>query len=253
MITPGHLRTHRALLLFVLLLAFLLRVFHLGTESIWLDEAGSIRQAQLPFMEMIAATARDNFPPLHNVFLHFWIKLFGTSEGYGFQDRVRECIASGSKRIVIDLGRVARVDSSGVGILVSLLFSGYRARGGVVLASIPSNIKDLLRMQTVVGQNGRIWLRAPNLATLRLAMKAFRIIEDQAHTSKLTDRIHDMLQEEVAKLRSKPKAIEEESAVSDDQKEDETSEEVEEETVAVEEEEKEEKTETEDKSEDVSE
>ena len=84
-------------------------------------------------------------------------------------------------------------------------------------------------------------------------MKAFRIIEDQAHTSKLTDRIHDMLQEEVAKLRSKPKAIEEESAVSDDQKEDETSEEVEEETVAVEEEEKEEKTETEDKSEDVSE
>ena len=119
--------------------------------------------------------------------------------------------------------------------------------------SMINMIKDLLRMQTVVGQNGRIWLRAPNLATLRLAMKAFRIIEDQAHTSKLTDRIHDMLQEEVAKLRSKPKAIEEESAVSDDQKEDETSEEVEEETVAVEEEEKEEKTETEDKSEDVSE
>jgi uncharacterized membrane protein len=61
-------------------LALVLRIYNLGTESIWIDESVSIRQASLPFMDMIAATARDNYPPLHNVVLHYWMKLFGSSE-----------------------------------------------------------------------------------------------------------------------------------------------------------------------------
>ena len=32
------------------------------------------------FFEMLAATARDNYPPLHNIILHFTIALFGDSE-----------------------------------------------------------------------------------------------------------------------------------------------------------------------------
>jgi len=67
--------------------------------------------------------------------------------------------------------------------------------------SMINMIKDLLHIQTVVGQNGRIWIRASDIPTLRIAVKAFKMIEEQAHTSKLTDRIDLMLQEEKAKLK----------------------------------------------------
>ncbi|NWF95695.1 MAG: S1 RNA-binding domain-containing protein [Candidatus Thorarchaeota archaeon] len=67
--------------------------------------------------------------------------------------------------------------------------------------SMINMINDRLRIQTIVGQNGRIWIRAPDSATMRLAVRAFRMIEEQAHTSKLTDRVNAMLLEETARLR----------------------------------------------------
>ncbi|MBD3407902.1 MAG: RNA-binding protein [Candidatus Lokiarchaeota archaeon] len=66
--------------------------------------------------------------------------------------------------------------------------------------SMINMIKDLLGIQVVVAQNGRIWVRAKDITTTRLAIKAFRMIEEQAHTSKLTDRVKGMLEEELAKL-----------------------------------------------------
>jgi len=68
--------------------------------------------------------------------------------------------------------------------------------------SMINMINDHLRIDSVVGQNGRIWIKTSNVEKLRLAIKAFRMIEDQAHTSNLTDRINKMLAEEVAKLSS---------------------------------------------------
>ncbi|MGY5881562.1 MAG: exosome complex RNA-binding protein Rrp4 [Candidatus Thorarchaeota archaeon] len=66
--------------------------------------------------------------------------------------------------------------------------------------SMINMINDHLRIDTVVGQNGRIWIKSPDVERLRLAIKAFRMIEAQAHTSNLTDRINKILAEEVAKL-----------------------------------------------------
>jgi exosome complex component RRP4 len=94
-----------------------------------------------------------------------------------------------------------------------------KLEGGMVLEVSPAKIpriigrrgsminmvKDILRIHTVVGQNGKIWLRAPDIPTLRLAMHAFKTIEDQSHTLKLTDRIHAMLQEELKKLKGEDK------------------------------------------------
>ncbi|MCF2137410.1 MAG: exosome complex protein Rrp4 [Candidatus Thorarchaeota archaeon] len=74
--------------------------------------------------------------------------------------------------------------------------------------SMISMIKNRLRIQTVVGQNGRIWIRAPDTPTLRLAIKAFKMIEDQAHTSKLTDRVSAMLDEELAKIGGEEAPVE---------------------------------------------
>jgi anti-sigma B factor antagonist len=72
--------------------------------------------------------------------------LYGTTEGYAFQDQVRQTIADGPKKIVLDLGAVERIDSSGIGILAALMFSAYKAGGAFVLASLPPRIRDLLDM-----------------------------------------------------------------------------------------------------------
>ncbi|MFX1264102.1 MAG: exosome complex RNA-binding protein Rrp4 [Promethearchaeota archaeon] len=69
--------------------------------------------------------------------------------------------------------------------------------------SMINMIKDQTGIQTMVGQNGRIWIRAPNNDVLRLVIKAFKMIETQAHTSKLTDRVRQMLEEEMAEIRGK--------------------------------------------------
>jgi exosome complex component RRP4 len=67
--------------------------------------------------------------------------------------------------------------------------------------SMINMIQDILKIQTMVGQNGRIWIRTPNIEVMRLAIKAFKMIEAQAHTSKLTDRVKAMLEEEMANIR----------------------------------------------------
>jgi exosome complex component RRP4 len=67
--------------------------------------------------------------------------------------------------------------------------------------SMINMIQDILRIQTMVGQNGKIWIRASDTKVMRLAIKAFKMIETQAHTSKLTDRVKTMLEDEMAELR----------------------------------------------------
>ncbi len=90
-----------------------------------------------------------------------------------------------------------------------------KLRDGMILTVSPSKIpriigrkgsminmiKDKLRIHTIVGQNGRIWIKAPNTKILRIAIKAFKMIEREAHTSKLTDRVATMIDEELAKIR----------------------------------------------------
>ncbi|UCE11386.1 MAG: KH domain-containing protein [Candidatus Thorarchaeota archaeon] len=66
--------------------------------------------------------------------------------------------------------------------------------------SMINMIKDRLRIQTFVGQNGRIWIKAPGSSIMRIAVKAFKMIESEAHTSKLTDRVAAMIDEELAAI-----------------------------------------------------
>lgn len=78
--------------------------------------------------------------------------------------------------------------------------------------SMINMIKDKLRIEAVVAQNGKIWVRAPDAPTLDLAIKAFKMIEAQAHTSKLTERVGAMLDQELAEIKEKaPETIEVES------------------------------------------
>lgn len=71
--------------------------------------------------------------------------LFGSVEGYAFQDEVREKIASGAAgNVVVDLRAVDRIDSSGVGILVATMWSASQAGVELILASLNPRIEKVL-------------------------------------------------------------------------------------------------------------
>jgi anti-anti-sigma factor len=70
--------------------------------------------------------------------------LYGSPPSYEFQDEVRGKIAGGVSRIVIDLEAVEKIDSAGLGILASVMWSASQAGGGMVLASVPPTVEKLL-------------------------------------------------------------------------------------------------------------
>ena len=72
--------------------------------------------------------------------------LFGSSAGYAFQDAVRQKLAAGSRGIVVDLSRIVRIDSSGVGILAALMWSASNAPTRLVLASLPQRVEKVLSL-----------------------------------------------------------------------------------------------------------
>jgi mannosyltransferase len=70
------------IILFVLtIVSFTLRFIRLDSESIWLDESLSIKQAQEEkYSDTLNLLKNDIHLPTYISILHFWIKLFGTSE-----------------------------------------------------------------------------------------------------------------------------------------------------------------------------
>ncbi len=70
--------------------------------------------------------------------------------------------------------------------------------------SMISMIKTETNCQIILGLNGTILVTGKSVAEEELAMAAIKKIEDESHTSGLTDRITHLLKEEKAKLESKP-------------------------------------------------
>lgn len=70
------------LIIIIFLAGLALRLYDLGTESIWYDEAISIAVAKLGLIEQIQWSfyQNDNNPLFYYEFLHFWIWIFGDSE-----------------------------------------------------------------------------------------------------------------------------------------------------------------------------
>ncbi|HYG81533.1 MAG TPA: glycosyltransferase family 39 protein, partial [Pyrinomonadaceae bacterium] len=69
-----------ATLVFIVALGALLRVHELGDESVWLDEAFSIKLSQNGPARIIEETSKDVHPPLYYFALHYWMMLSGDSE-----------------------------------------------------------------------------------------------------------------------------------------------------------------------------
>jgi uncharacterized membrane protein len=64
----------------VVILAFALVLRFWTRSDLWLDEALTVDIARQPLHQIPSYLKRDGAPPLFYVLLHFWIKLFGTSD-----------------------------------------------------------------------------------------------------------------------------------------------------------------------------
>ena len=68
------------LALLILLLALGLRLYRLDGQSLWYDEGTSVVLAGRDVAAIVQGAAADIHPPLYYVLLHFWARLFGSSE-----------------------------------------------------------------------------------------------------------------------------------------------------------------------------
>ena len=68
------------LLILILVCGLCLRIYGLGTESLWADEGISVRTVTASFAEMKQVLSKAVHPPLHYLVLHGWTRLFGDSE-----------------------------------------------------------------------------------------------------------------------------------------------------------------------------
>jgi anti-sigma B factor antagonist len=93
--------------------------------------------------------------------------LNGLEAAYEFQDAVRRTIAGGCRKIVLDLAEVGRVDSCGIGILASLMWSASQAGAGMVLATIPPQVEKLLQIVTLLDHVDHAPSREAAIALLR--------------------------------------------------------------------------------------
>jgi mannosyltransferase len=80
--SPTHRRVRRHLpILLILILAAALRVYRIGDDSLSGDEVLSLTLAKMDIVNLVKwDTIWEQIPPAHHLLLHFWIKLFGTSE-----------------------------------------------------------------------------------------------------------------------------------------------------------------------------
>jgi len=64
----------------------------------------------------------------------------------GFKHLVEVTVASGQTRIVVDLGEVTFIDSSGLGALIAGLKTARQAGGDLRIAAVPEQVMTVLRL-----------------------------------------------------------------------------------------------------------
>ncbi len=105
--------------LLLIILNLIIKSLYLNENSIGFDEPFSIYHAQLDISTIIEQMSKGNNPPLYEIFLHFWIKLFGISPL-----SVRTPSLLFSSLIALFIYKIGRsFYSIWLGILASLLFT----------------------------------------------------------------------------------------------------------------------------------
>ena len=68
----------------------------------------------------------------------------GGPDGTVLLDKLHALRAAGTTRVVVDLGGVAHMNSSGLGMLIGALTSSRNAGGDLRLAAVPGRVQTLL-------------------------------------------------------------------------------------------------------------
>lgn len=63
-----------------------------------------------------------------------------------FRDLVKDLISKGSKKVMLNLGEISYIDSSGIGELVSSFTTVQNAGGQMKLLNLTKRVKDLLQI-----------------------------------------------------------------------------------------------------------
>ena len=67
-----------------------------------------------------------------------------------FRNTLREILQQGSKSVLLDLGQVTYLDSTGIGELVGAYTSAHNAGAQIKLARLPEKIYNLLQITKLV-------------------------------------------------------------------------------------------------------
>ena len=63
-----------------------------------------------------------------------------------FRDLIRDLVGNGNKKLLVNLGEVSYIDSSGIGELVSGFTTVQNAGGSMKLLNLNKRVKDLLQI-----------------------------------------------------------------------------------------------------------
>jgi mannosyltransferase len=79
---PSRSRRETSVYLFLLILAFGVRLYGLTYHSLWLDETVSVYLASFPPLEILrqGMFLQEPNPPFYHLLLHFWMRVFGSGE-----------------------------------------------------------------------------------------------------------------------------------------------------------------------------
>jgi len=103
----------------LLTLNFFLKGWFLSEGNLNEDESFSVYYSQLPVTKIITLLSRGNNPPLHEITLHYWIKLFGINEfSVRFPSLIFSCL---SAVLIYVIGESFII--RGTGLIAALLFS----------------------------------------------------------------------------------------------------------------------------------
>ena len=77
-------------------------------------------------------------------------KVMGGPDATTFHGKLHEFIGGGTKKVVIDLGKVEWMSSVGLGMLISAMTAMKNAKGELKLANVTQSIESLLTITRLI-------------------------------------------------------------------------------------------------------
>jgi len=117
----NYISSHKVILfsVFILSLNFVLKILFIDSNDVAKDEPFSIYTAQMPLSDIIVYLRGGNNPPLYEILLHFWIKLFGIGAfSVRFPSLIFSCLTA---VVIFRIGK--SVFSFSTGVVASFIFT----------------------------------------------------------------------------------------------------------------------------------